>query len=648
MEAALTSLSTGRLAEAEGILRQIVTAQPDHADALHLLGVTAYQAGRYEVAVDLIGRATAVNPQVAAYHYHLGLALKDQDKKEDSAAAFRTALRLEPTYVEALNNLGILLKDQGRLEEAIALFGAALQIKPDCPEVLNSLGLALKEQGKLNAAIGAHRAALRLKPDFAEARYNLGNAFFEQGNPEAAAGEYRAAIATRPHFAEALHDLGSALMELGQIDDALSTYRHLLAFNPQDARTHSSLIYSLHFRPGGDARSIREEQLQWNYQHAAPLRPLCFPHSNDPDPNRRLRVGYVSPDFHDHASAFFIVPLLEAHDKAQVELLCYSSVRQPDAVSQRLRHCVGVWRDVANKSDAEIAEWIRADGIDILIDLSMHTGRNRLLVFARKPAPVQVSWLAYPGSTGVDTIDYRLTDAWMEPIDAVERLPGEHPFRMPDSWCCYDPLEAFPEVSDLPCKEAGYVTFGSLNKFSRINENVLCTWAALLRTVPGSRLVMLCPEGQCRERVLLHFEALGVSWDRVHPATRCAWAEYLDYYRRIDIALDPFPCNGMTTTCHSLWMGVPIITLAGAESISRAGLSLLSAIGLAELAAASEADYVRIAAELAGNLPRLAELRSTMRNRMQDSPLMDAPRFARNVEGAYREMWRRWCERNAP
>jgi predicted O-linked N-acetylglucosamine transferase (SPINDLY family) len=287
---------------------------------------------------------------------------------------------------------------------------------------------------------------------------------------------------------------------------------------------------------------------------------------------------------------------------------------------------------------------VRNDGIDILVDLSMHTADNRLLAFAHKPAPVQVSWLAYPGSSGLQTIDYRLTDAHLDPVKPADP-PGEQIVRLPDAWCCYAPIEEFPPVSPLPSAHTGTVTFGSLNDFAKIHAGLLHCWATLLEAAPGSRLPMICPEGQSQERTHAIFAGRGIARERVELVAPCPWQDYIRLFQRIDLALDAYPYNGMTTTCHALWMGVPTVTLVGTRAVSRAGSSLLHTIGLSEWVAQSEEEYLRIAAEWATILPRLAELRATLRPRMQASPLMDAPRFARNIETAYRTTWQAWCAR---
>jgi len=577
LELALQYHQAGRLAEAEALYRQVLAAQPNHADALHYLGVIANQAGRHELAVEWIRRAIALQPNDPAAHNNLGNAHRDRGQFSEAVAAYRRALQLKPDLTEAQSNLGNALRDRGQLDEAIAAYRRAVELKPDHAEAYNNLGLALARQGHFDEAVAAHRRAIDLKPT--------------------------------------------------------------------DATFLSNLIHALHFGPVCDPRSIREEQTRWNRLHVEPLRPSWRPHGNDRDPLRRLRIGYVSPDFFSHPVPIFLAPLLKAHDHRRYEIYCYASVRRPDTVTEHLRKAVDVWRNTYVFSDAQLAECIRNDKIDILVDLAMHTAGHLLQVFARKPAPVQVSWLAYPGSTGMETIDYRLTDAHIDPAGPEDDDLGGQPVRLPDSWCCYAPIGTPPSVGPLPAGQNGTVTFGSLNQFAKIHEGLLHCWARLLGAVSGSRLLMLCPEGQARERTHAFFAAHGVARERVELVGTCLWPEYIRHFARIDIALDSFPCNGMTTTCHALWMGVPVVTRTGTTSVSRAASSLLHTVGLPEWIAQSEEDYIRIATEWAHDLPRLAELRATLRPRMQASPLMDAPRFARNIETIYRTIWQRWCAR---
>ena len=491
--------------------------------------------------------------------------------------------------------------------------------------------------------MAAYHQALQLKPDYLEAHNNLGTVLKNRGRYDEAITAYHQALQLQPDSAGVHSNLGNVLKDRGRLDEAITAHRRALELSPERAEAHSNLIYTLQFHPGLEEETIAEEQRRWNRQFSDPLKDFLLPHTNDRDPERRLRIGYVSPDFRDHAVAFFLVPLLEAHDHQQFEIYGYSSVSRLDAMTARLRPCTDVWREVRYLSDTQLAESIRRDGIDILVDLALHTAGNRLPAFARKPAPVQVSWLGYAGSTGVEAIGYRLSDARIEPVGSEESSSSERVVRLPDAWCCYAPIAEFPPVGALPAADGRDVTFGSLNQFAKTNEALLACWAGLLRAVPNARLLMICLAGQAQEHTRNFLEAQGVAPDHIELVAPGPWADYIRLCERIDVALDTYPCNGMTTTCHALWMGIPTVTRAGQSAVSRASLSLLHTLGLPELVAQSEEEYVRIAVELAGDLKRLGELRATLRARMAASPLMDAPRFARNIEAAYRQMWQAWC-----
>ncbi len=707
----------GRLAEAEALYRQILAVQPQHPDALHLLGVIAQQVGRNDVAVDLIRQAIGLTPGNPAMHSNLGAALRGSGKLDEAVVAYRRALELQPDYAdahnnlgnalrdhgqldeaipayrralelkpgyadahnnlgtvmwdtghfeeafgcyhralqlkpdyaEAHNNLGTALADRGRIEEAIVAYRRAIELKPGCMEVHCNLGNALKDQGMLSEAIAAYRRALQLKPDFAAAHASLGNALRGNDRLDEAVAALRRAVELQPDLAISHNYLGNALKDRGQLEEAVESCRRAVMLKPEDAALHSNLILISLYQQRHDDAAIREECQRWQQRHAAPLEKSALPHPNKTDPGRRLEIGYVSPHFHICAVPHFVVPLLEAHDRAGFEIHCYASVRRPDPMTERLRKSADGWRDVFGMRDEALAEQIRADGIDILVDLAMHSGNNRLLVFARKPAPVQVAWVGHPGTTGLRAMDYRLTDACMDPEGAAWSVSPEDPVRLPDSWFCYDPLDSVPEPCGLPALKAGGITFGCVNNFCKVNEAVLKRWAGVLSAVENSRLLLRCPAGESRERVLGFFQSQGIAVHRVEFApTLLARSEYLRLFERMDIALDPFPYNGGTTTAEALWMGVPVLTLPGEMAISRLGLSILMACGMPEFVAHTEEEYVRLAADLAADLPRLAELRATLRARMKASAFMDGPRFAKNVEHAYRAMWRAWCAKQTP
>ncbi len=681
MEIGLAHFEAGRLAEAESVGRQVLMRQPDRAEALYLLALIASRVGKNDTGLRLVSRAIAINPKAEGYFNLLGILCEALGKSGQAIDAYRASLGLKPDFAEAYHNLGNVFQDQGRLEDAIAAYEAAvvyspifipsryslanvflmagkreeavatcravLRLNPDFVDAYIVLGNAQWEIGRFDEAIAAYREAIRLTPDSAVAYNNLGGALVEKNELDAAVDAFQTALRLKPDYAGAHSNLGNALKDQGLPEKAIQCYRAAVNLSPGSASLHSNLIYALYFRPLFDARGIQAEQARWSERHAAPLRTGIRPHGNERTPSRRLKVGYVSPDFSTHPVFFFILPLLEAHDRREVEVFCYSCTPRPDAGTTCIRSATDVWREVLLLDDARLAEVIREDGIDILVDLAMHSANNRLPAFGCKPAPIQVSWLAYPGSTGLAEIDYHFTDAWMDPPGS-EAAGSERAVRLSDSWCCYRPVADFPDVTPLPALQAGHVTFGSFQNVGKVNETVLRCWARVLTMVPGARLSMACPEGTSRERVRGIFAGCGVAAERVSFAARRPLAAHLRDYGQIDIGLDPFPCNGMTTTCHALWMGVPVVTLTGQAPIARAGLSLLSVIGLEELAADSEDSYVGIAAGLAKDLPRLASLRGSLRERMRASPLMDAPRFARNVEHAYRAMWRKWCEALQP
>jgi len=632
----------GRLDDAVAACRRAIELRPDYPEAHNHLGAALADRGRLDEAVAAYRKALEFKPDYAAAYNNLGVALRDQGQLDEAVAEFRQALRVNPALAEAHNNLGLALRDQGQLDEAVATFHRALGLKPDYPEVCTNLGNALRELGQLDEAHAVCRRALELKPDCPDAHNNLGNILRDGGQLDEAIAAYHRAIGYKPDDSDAHNNLGVALRERGQLDEAIAAFRRALQIPPQDAGNHSNLIFTLHCHPDHDHRTISEEHERWNRQFSDPWRQHLRTHGNDCGPERRLRVGYVSPDFRDHPVGRYALPLFERHDRERFEIFCYSGAARPDWMTERLRSLSVEWRNTFGVTDARMADMIREDGVDILVDLAMHTAGNRLPVFARQPAPVQVSWLGYPGSAGLRGIGYRLTDARMEPAGEKDAWLPEEPVRLPDCWCCYQPVGESPEINALPALSTGGVTFGSLNNIAKIHDGVLALWARVLETVKGSRLVMLCPEGAARERVRAFFGARRIAAERVDFVGIVSRWDHLNLYQRIDLGLDPFPCNGMATTCDAFWMGTPVLTLSGTMPVSRAGLSLLSSVGLGEMAASSEEDYVRIAAELAGDLPRLAELRATLRARMQASPLMDAPRFARNVEAAYRSIWKRW------
>ena len=640
----------GALDSAVAAYRRAIAIKPDYAEAQINIGVALSDQGRMSEAIAAYRKAIEVRPNYAEAHNNLGAALAQEGQIDEAIATYRRAIEIKPDYAEAHNNLGDALRRKCRFDEAIASCRTALALKPGLAEGHNNLGNALKENGQLEEAIAAYRRAIELKPDLAESHNNLGFTLRDQGRLDEAIAASRQAIQLRPDYAEAHNNIGTMLKERGQLEEAVAAYRRAGQIRPDYVIAHSNLLLGLHYLPDLDAPSLFQEHRLWDQIHAQPLARLIAPHGNDPNPERRLRVGYVSPDFREHSVTYFIENLLAGHDPDWVEAFCFSDVVRADPTTARLQQYAQHWRDITTMSDSQIAEMIRRDQIDILVDLAGHTAHNRLLVFARKPAPIQVTWLGYPNTTGMSAMDYRLTDAYADPPGTTEHLHSERLVRLPETFACFRPAEDSPAVGPLPAIERGYVTFASLHTQAKLNERVLAWWAGILRQVPDSRVLMVATglDEISRQRSLIDFfGGKGVGPERLEFRGRQSLQQYLAIHNEVDVLLDTHPFTSHTISCHALWNGVPVVTLAGDRHYSRMVTSVLLNLSLPELIAQTPDEYVRIAGELAGNLPRLAELRSTLRERMQASPLTDGPRFTRHVEQAYREMWRAWCAKQS-
>jgi predicted O-linked N-acetylglucosamine transferase (SPINDLY family) len=631
---------------AECCYRRAIELKPDFAEAYANLGEVFHQLRKTAEAIECLQRATDFRPDSAEMQNNLGAMFQQQGDLASAAMSYRSAIERKPDYAVAYFNLANALRDQGKRQDSLQAYKSAVTLRPAFAEAYANLGNVLADLGQLPEAILCFQQATGLKPDLAEAHNSLGTVFYEQGQFASAVASYRRAVELNPSYAEAHSNLGAALKHIGLIEESIAYHRRAVQLRPDSASAHSGLLYTLNYSPNYDAAAICEECQFWNQAHAEPLRKFIQPLTNDRSSDRRLRVGYVSPNFRDHCQAFFTMPLFSAHGHEQFEVFCYSDVLWPDAITDRLRSHVDVWRDIKTLSDEEVAIQIRTDRVDILVDLTMHMERRRLLVFARKPAPVQVCWLAYPGTTGLATMDYRLTDPYLDPPGIFDRYYAEESVRLPDTFWCYDPLTDQPKVNALPARKNGYITFGSLNNYCKINRGVLELWARVIRAVAGSKLLLLSPEGSHRQTALEILAAEDVSRSRVTFVSPRPRAQYLELYRQIDIGIDPLPANGHTTSLDAHWMGVPVVTIVGQTALGRAGVSQLNSLGLPELVGNTPDQFVEIATKLGGDFDRLTELRATLRSRMQASPLMDAPRFARNIESAYRWMWRRWCSQN--
>lgn len=622
-------------AEAVWAYQQALALRPDDASALSNLGVALQDLGRQDEAVASLRAAAVLEPQNASHGLNLGIA---QCRQRDFSAADEVLQQLErrhPELPEAAFNRGIALQGLGRPRDAIERYRHALALRPDYADALNNLGNVHRELGEFGLAAAAYEAALSVQPDLIPALNNAACLLRTLGRIEEAEDMLRRALQQDSRHAVLYDSLGSVLKDAGETDAAIECFRASLALDPTSATTHSNLAYALSFQ-SFDAQPILDECRRWNERFASGLRPLAR-HVPD-DGRRRLRIGYVSADFREHCQTLFTWPLLSHHDHTAFEIFCYASVERPDDFTRRLAGAADVWRDARHADDAALAQLIAGDGIDILVDLTMHMANGRPLTFARKPAPVQVAWLAYPGTTGLDAMDYRLTDPRLDPPDA-EQAYSERSVWLPDSFWCYDPLADPPAVGALPALARGHVTFGCLNNACKLSDAAVNLWSAVLHAVPDSRLLLMIPEGRYAARLLGRFAAHHIDPGRIRCVPFRPRADYLQTYQEIDIGLDTLPYNGHTTSLDSLWMGVPVVSRTGRTCVGRGGSSQLHQVGLAELAVDSDAAFTEAAVTLAGNLPGLSRLRGELRARLEASPLMDAARFARNIEAAYRSMW---------
>jgi protein O-GlcNAc transferase len=636
--------------QAVACYRKAVELKPDYADAWANLGVALQTKGELDESILCSQKAVQIKPDYATAYNNLGNALKDRGRVDEAITNYHKSLELNPDYVEAHTNLGNAFQLREQYEEAIACYQKALKINPDFIGAHNNLGNTYAAMDRPDEAVVCYEAVLKLAPDRADAHGQLASALLNLGRPEEALAGFTNAVNLNSGYVDAYNNLANAAKDLGRLDDAIAHYRKTIELDPNYTHVHSNLVYTLHFHPGFDSQQILREHHAWDKVHIEPRKKFIQPHLNDRDPNRRLRIGYVSPDFRDHCQCFFTDPLLKNHDHRQFEIFCYASVEAPDAVTGRLRSYADEWRNGMGLSDEQLTELIRRDQIDILVDLTMHMAQHRLKVFARKPAPVQVTWLAYPSTTGVSTIDYRITDSYLDPPGMYDADYVEKSWQLPDTFWCYDLTvvglgsEMSPKVSPLPAQENGFITFGCLNNFCKVSDSTLDLWAKVMEAVPHSKLILLAPEGSPRERVLNRLAAGGVRPDQVEFMKHVQRRGYLEVYQRMDIGLDTQPYNGHTTSLDAFWMGVPVVNLVGNTIVGRAGWSLLSNLNLRELATHTPEEYVKVVKDLANDLPRLAQLRANLRPAMQKSPLMNGPLFARNFETAYRSMWRTWCE----
>ncbi|HEY2134649.1 MAG TPA: tetratricopeptide repeat protein [Xanthobacteraceae bacterium] len=586
-------------------------------------------------------------PSMLDQRYFAAVEMLDARRDADAEAALRSILAEDAAHTRTLRRLAWMCHRRGDNTEAAQLLSRSIAREPDNADALHNLGVVLATLGRTAEAEASYRRGLALKPGSVDGHNNLGVLLEQIGRYDEAEASYRRANELAPELPHPLNNMGVLLKESGRLSEAIAMHRRAIALDPNLPASHSNLLYTLNYDETISPRALFAEHDAWGRAQAERFATAGARFANSAEPRRRLRVGYVSADFRYHSVAFFVEALLEAHDKGEVEVFLFANDVRSDAMAERLKARADRFVPIQGMPDDLAAARIRELGIDILVDLSGHTSGNRMMLFCRKPAPVQVTWLGYPATTGLESIDYRITDAVADPPGAAGGLHTERLIRLPNGFLCYRPFDHAGPVAPLPARTAGHVTFGSFNNFAKLSPRTIASWAEVMRRVPDARLLLKATQFKdavSRERARAAFAAAGIAGERIEilPPMPDA-AEHLALYGRVDIALDPLTYNGTTTTCEALWMGVPVVTMRGDRHASRVGASIMTRLGLETLIAETTEQYVAAAVKLAGDLDTLAEMRAGLRERMRGSPLCDAAGFARAMERTYRDMWRRWC-----
>ncbi|ACD97075.1 Tetratricopeptide TPR_2 repeat protein [Trichlorobacter lovleyi SZ] len=641
--------------EAALICRRILQLDSGNLEATFMLATIMYATGSWDEAAILYRQACNLALEIGFLRINLALALQELGCFEEALAAFDEAEALGETTVNLYYNRGVLLQRLERMEPARHAFEQALAIDPQHLNSWINLTAVCLASDDNDGALHSCRHGLHLDSDNVALIGNLAIVYGKMFRFEESLACYQRVLElVRPdERAELLGSTANCLSELWMVDDAIACFDLAIASSNhlfQKRALASTRLFMLHYSANWSAAAIAAEHKNWGQQYFEPVAMKHF--ANDPDPDRPIRVAYLSPDLKIHAVVFFLQPVLAAHDPAQVTVYCYSDVKKPDVVTRQLKeqHHV-IWRDCSAMDDASVQELLLQDQIDVLVDLAGHTALNRLPLFAGRAAPLQVSWIGYPNSTGLMEMDYRISDAWADPPGVTDPFHTEELIRLPDSFLCYRPGADFPAVGSLPCQTNGYVTFGSFSNFKKVTPDILDLWARILAKVPDSHLVFRA-RGLSHDRFVRDIAPLflrhQVAPERISVLGHArSVVENLEGYHTIDIALDTFPYHGTTTTCEALCMGVPVVTRAGDSHVSRVGVSLLHSVGLPELIGNSPEEYCSLAVALAADTVRLAALRSSLRDRLLASPLADNSTFTCHLEGVYRQIWQRWCKENS-
>lgn len=640
----LSLVLQGEPAAAAAFFQKAAELAPSFIDAHFNHGTTLIALGKSVEAIRSFKRVLELNPNLAEAHFNLGNIQMSLGNHEAATSSYHCAIRLNPHYPEAISNLGNVLMASSKVEDAMGCYQTALDLRPRDPTILSNLGNALMALGQLGAAEECYRAALQFEPDHAEALNNLGNALKDQGKLLDAITCYQQVLTRQPQYSEAHHNLAKAYKDLGRINEAIEHYRTAVSIKPEFLDSHHNLLMAMHHSSECSETEIRDAAIELSRKFERTtqnrLGGIVVPAHR-----QKLRIGYVSGDFRSHPVGYFLARVLSSHDKEAFEIVCYSNTQITDATTEQLTANVLQWRDISNLSDSEASEVVKNDGIDILVDLSGHTARNRLSLFARKPAPVQATWLGYFGTTGLPEIDYIVADRFVAPAGAEIRF-SERILRLPDSYLCFSPPEMGMPIASRLGDDGTSLTLGCFNNLAKVSEGVITAWASILTEMPNCRLFLktnFLNDPSVQAEIERQFASNGIGSERLILEGPSPREELLQAYNRVDIALDPFPYGGGTTTAEALWMGVPVVTVRGDRWVGRVSESILETIGLPGLVARDLFQYREIVRDLSTNRPYLHSLRESLRPLMERSPFCDGPRFASALEAGYRSMWQTWC-----
>ncbi|KAI3987338.1 hypothetical protein MKX01_003088 [Papaver californicum] len=635
--------------------------RPMYAEAYCNMGVIYKNRGNLELAISCYERCLAVSPNFDIAKNNMAIALTDLGTKvklegdiNQGIAYYKKALFYNWHYADAMYNLGVAYGEMMKFDMAIVFYELALHFNPNCAEACNNLGVIYKDRDNLEKAVECYKWALSIKPNFSQSLNNLGVVYTVQGKMDAAAAMIEQAILANPTYAEAYNNLGVLYRDAGNITQAIEAYEQCLQIDPDSRNAGQNRLLAMNYINGGKDDKLFEAHRDWGRRFMR-LYPQYVTWDNPKEPERPLVIGYVSPDYFTHSVSYFIEAPLIYHDYSKYKVVVYSAVLKADAKTNRFREKVlkkgGMWRYIYGVDEKKVAVMVREDKIDILVELTGHTANNKLGIMACKPAPIQVTWIGYPNTTGLPTIDYRITDSLADPPDTTQKHIEEL-VRLPDSFLCYTPSPEAGPVSPTPALSNGFITFGTFNNLAKITPKVLEVWARILCAVPNSRLVVKCKPFCCdsiRQKFLSTLEQLGLESLRVDLLPLILLNhDHLQAYSLMDISLDTFPYAGTTTTCESLYMGVPCVTMAGSVHAHNVGASLLRKVGLGHLVAKTEDEYVKLSVQLANDITTLSHLRMSLRGLMVKSPVCNGSTFILGLESKYRQLWHRYCRDDMP